>query len=213
MLQIKYVMAGALCVSVFVQGTERRLELEPVPTLSHESVIKDGYEFAQANVPDGELSGTVPELYREILEKGYQGFLDSNREIEQRTLEILDLFNNPVSEDTPEIKAAADAFDLAVADPNNVDLWLKEFELFSKALINLVKSRQIGPCKLHPQTAQRIILNNKLQATPEERIEIGAHMAAVTGRFSQRYRAMNEETFVAFRARAAAVIAALVQPQ
>lgn len=210
----KYLMTGALCVS-FVYGAseDRRLQLERVPTETHEAVIKQGYAFAQAQVSDGELSGTVPELYAEILEKGYQAFLDTYRDIEQRALEILDLFNNPVAEDLPEVKAAADAFDAAAGDPTNVDLWVDEFKLFSVAILKLVNSRDIKGFKAHPETAERIILNNKLNATAEERIEIAGHMAAVTARFSQRYNIMGDETFVAFRKKVATVVATLPKPE
>lgn len=195
-------------------AVERRLHLDPAPTAMHQYIARMSYQKAQEMVGGGELTGTIAEFYAAIIAHGYQQFLDNNHDIEQRTLEIMDIFQAPVSEKTPLIKAAVDAYDSALTNPHNVDLWLQEFEVFSEALIDLAgQFITLSSFKALADVAQRLVDNNGIIAEPKQRIEMAACMIAVTARFTQRYLAMGAEAFEIFKKRAPEVIQRLAQKQ
>jgi hypothetical protein len=194
-------------------AVDRKLHLDPAPTGMHEHIARISYQKAKDAI-GGELTGTVAEFYAAIIKHGYQNFLDNNPDIEQRTLEIMDIFQAPVSEKKPLVKAAVDAYACVLNDPQNIDLWLQELEAFSDALIDLARSLVTLPSfKALADVTQRLIDNNGVSAEPKQRIEMVSCMVAVTARFTQRYLAMGAEAFEEFKKRAPEVIQRLAQKQ
>lgn len=214
------VLALLIAGNLLAASEGRRMQLHPTVAAMHLHFAKTHYNDAanrlraqnKIDADFGEPSGLVPELYRDLIQ-GYQPFLDNNRDVEAKALQILDLFEQPVSEDEPEIKAAADAFDIAAADPDNVDLWANELELFSEALrLQAQRSPHTRGFDLCIKISDRIVANHGIDGTPEARLEIAAHQMAIPGRFNQRFTAMKENTatFQAFAAKAPEVFARLL---
>lgn len=206
--------------SMSAASAERRMQLHPTVAGMHLKFATQHYNDAASTLRAqnkidadfGEPSGLVPDLYRDLIQ-GYQPFLDTNRDVEAEALRILDLFEQPVPEDKPEIKAAADAFDAAAADPTNTELWATELELFSIALMQLAKSSpHTRDFDLRVKISDRIVANHGIEGTPAARREIAAHQMAIPGRFNQRFAAMKENpaTFQAFVAKAPEVFARLL---
>lgn len=172
------------------------IQLEEFPTKYYEAIIKKKYEDAEKEIPDGVLFGVVADIYRDIILQGYQNVLNSNPKVVQRALEIIACLRNPVAGDSSDIKDTADAFNKASADPQNVALWDTDFFLFSKALVCLASGLNIEGFDPNPDMKQRIISNNGLCTTEEQRIAIAAHLAVLVIALSQRYLLMGHETFI-----------------
>lgn len=195
-----------------LSAASQLIKLEDVPTQTFEERIKKCYLDAQTEV--GELSGTIPELYEQILDQGYQSYLDAHVDVAQRVVQLLKRFENAALDDNAGIKVAQSAFIAAVADPHNLDLWTNEFALFMHVVLDELKKILPEGFSYHPSTKQRIILNNGLRVNREEdRIEIAAHMAVSLVRMSQRYIIMGPETFELLKPKMFEIVDKAVQGQ
>ncbi len=171
-----------------------------------ETMLRD-----QKKIAEGEqATGTVATIYYGLRDLGYQAFADANRPVIQRSWEILDLFSYPFAAHNPATMAAADAFLAAAANPDDVDLWVRELKWFSSALIMLARNSN-SKFALRIKISDRIALNHDVVGTVEEHAELAAHQMTVPIRFNQRFAAMKEnvDTFRAFVARVPAVFAEL----
>lgn len=203
---------GSICAAAKsskskVAQPERRLVLEEHPTAMLFGVVQKAWADATTTIP--EPSGMVPGIYKEILEKGYLGFCATNRAVVKRTFEILDHFepgaqcsccSTPIQLLMQNVGAVfADAKNKS--EPEWSQKWTTECDGFSAALMLMAKQNPLSSkFKVRVMTLDRIIANNGIEGTPEERIEIAAHMLAVTARFNARFVAMdkNPEKFAAF---------------
>lgn len=194
----KYVLVGALCLSTLAinaQPAERHLQLVDLVIAFAEALVKQSYIEALAEVDT--LHGTVPDLYTELTTHGYRTFLANNPEIEQEALRLLDRFANSADE-IAEIQAAAAAWNKAISDPQNINGWLHELRLFSLALMKVASDNVDATLVIHPQTKERIYLNNGKFVSAEERIKMGSYMVVTIARHSQRYMAMGHDAYVKF---------------
>lgn len=202
-----YSIALALLIpgSILAASEERRLVFEEVPTTMLFGVVQQAWAEATKTIP--EPTGTVPGIYQELLEKGYPGFCAANPAIVQRTFEILDHFKpdsactccQPKTQEL--IRATANAFTVAARKPKTISRWVTECYGFSAGVMLMATQNSKNKnFKARIMTLNRIIDNNGIEGTPEERIEIAAHMLAITARFNERFVAMqrDKDTFAAF---------------
>lgn len=142
-------------------------------------------------------SPVIPEkLKQDIAEKGWQGFLDANPNIVAQAFHYLVLFDmaskSEPENEFPGVKAAEDAFDVAAADPQNVDLWKEEYALFKQAW------------SYFAQLQARILAKRVHGVVPAQEeaeawyIEFGALFAASLIRMNRRHQLMGPEAYATF---------------
>jgi hypothetical protein len=204
-------MAGLLSMSMFAQATnvaERRLQLVDLVIAFAQALVKQGYTEAQEEA--GTLYGTVSDLYTELTTYGYRAFLANNPEIEQEAIRLMDRFEHGADE-IAEIQAAIDAWNQALQDPHNINGWLHELKIFSLALMKVATDNVDAILVIHPQTKERIVLNNGKFVSAADRIKMGSYMVVTIARHSQRYNAMGHDAYMQFAdGRPASAYSALV---
>jgi hypothetical protein len=173
---------------IIAAAQERRLELDLEIAARNLKKCKDARATAQKQLKQKPF-GSFATFMSDLTQLEYQDFLNAHPHIEQRTLQILDLFEHP-SDDQPEIRQAAHAFKDAAADPHDQTLWRIEYQSFIGALATIAKE-QLGDFTFEPHLTERIVANHRKIGTLKQYTELAAlHMVEVA-REQQRFIAMN----------------------
>jgi hypothetical protein len=223
----RHILCSLLVLSISgnLLAAASKYKFQPVVAQMHEHFNKQSCDDAEATLraqgrlAEGELaSGAVPGIYYGLKDLGYQGFADANQAVIEQSLKVITCVDGPTDEliwwSYPLAVAARSAFQAAAAQPDNVDLWVNELKIFSRALLDMAR-RSPYTQKFKPaiKIADRIAANHGIEGTEEEVAAIAAFQMVVPIRFNQRFEAMNLNvaTFQAFMARVPAVFAELEQ--
>jgi hypothetical protein len=185
---------------------ERKVVFEEVPTRMLLGTLQATWTDALKIVP--EPTGTVPGIYQEILEKGFDGFTTAHPAIKRRMLAIFDHLtqNPPCTCCTAKMKTlfnkSNSLFKRACENPSNISYWKSEFFCFSGTLLLLVNKQLKSKFKVHISTVDCIVDNHGITGSVGDRVEVAAYILAVAARFNQRFIAMgkDEKLFDAFNA-------------